>query len=233
MRLARLVAVAALAIATAACGSGSSSNGLASKSADDIQSAMVDALKSAKSVHLKGDMTQDGERIEMDLQLTSTGEASGTITSEGQAISIIRVDGDFYMKADGSAWEALSGSPEAGALLAGKWLKIPGGDEDFSDFEDLTDLAKLAENMTADGKLTKQSGTQTINGKKAVVLEDDSEDMGLLYVAATGTPYPLRIAPKAGSTDKGFLDFLDYDKPVTVKAPADAVDLAKLISGLS
>jgi hypothetical protein len=233
MRFARLAAVAAIAVATAACGSGSSSNGLASKSPEDIQSAMIDALKSAKSVHLKGDMTQDGERVEMDLQLTNTGEASGTITSEGNAISIIRVDGDFYMKADADAWEGLSGSADAAALLSGKWLKVPGGDEDFSDFEDLTDLSKLAGNMTAEGKLTKQPGTKTVNGKKAIVLEDESEDMGLLYVAATGTPYPLRVAPKAGSTDKGYLDFLDYGAPVTIKAPSDAVDLAKLISGLS
>jgi hypothetical protein len=232
MRLARLVAVAALAVVTAACGSNSAtgSNGLGAKSAEDVLSASVAALKEVSSVHIKGDIESDGEKMSLDMHITSTGEAQGTIKAEGAEISLIRAGSDIYMKAEADAWESLSGSGEAAALLAGKWLKLPGDDSDFSEFTDFTDLKAFADNLSADGKLTKQPGTKTINGKKAFVLEDESDDASILYIAATGKPLPLRIEPKSG-TDKGFLDFT-YGESITVKAPADAVDLAALIAGM-
>ena len=54
----------------------------------------------------------------------------------------------------------------------------------------------------------------------------------MLYVALTGKPLPVRLAPvEAGTSQR--VDFLDYDEPVTASAPpaASVIDLAALNAG--
>jgi hypothetical protein len=233
MRYARLAAVAFLATVVVACGS--SSNHLASKSPEDIQAAMVEAFKSAASVHLNGDFSEKGERLEMDLQITSTGDASGTVKSDGRTIYIIRADGEIYMNAAADDWEKfggpVDGAAEAGALLADQWVKMPAGVPGLDVFEDATDLTKLANAMFSHGDFIKHPGTKIVNGKKVVALEEANGD--IYYIAATGMPYPLRIEPKPGSGDTGYVDFFDYGQPLTITAPEGAVALTELVPGIS
>jgi hypothetical protein len=77
--------------------------------------------------------------------------------------------------------------------------------------------------LSAGGTLRKGE-TITVAGRPAIAVHDAES---VLYVATTGTPYPLRVAD-SGSPDSA-LDFLDYDSPVTVtprKVPVQVRDLA-------
>jgi hypothetical protein len=50
----------------------------------------------------------------------------------------------------------------------------------------------------------------------------------IVYVATTGKPYPLRVTPSVSRLGTGGVDFLDYDAPVAITAPAGALDFSKM-----
>jgi hypothetical protein len=92
-------------------------------------------------------------------------------------------------------------------------------------FADPRKLSK--EIFRTDGEVFTKGPTSVIGGRPAIALR--GKDM-ILYVATTGTPYLLRIDPlKPEPTVKEGIDFLDYNAPLEVAPPADAVeDLAEL-----
>jgi hypothetical protein len=53
---------------------------------------------------------------------------------------------------------------------------------------------------------------------------------GILYVAATGTPYPVAIV-RSQTANNGAVVFDDWNAPIGVTAPKNAVDLSKLSGG--
>ena len=65
----------------------------------------------------------------------------------------------------------------------------------------------------------------TIEGQRAIALKDTSKG-GTLYVATSGKPYPLEIAKAGKESGKVILD--RWDQPVTLKAPAGAIDISEL-----
>ncbi len=81
---------------------------------------------------------------------------------------------------------------------------------------------------------------KTINGESAQGLQvgDGSTGNGaLVYVQAGGAHLPVEIVPAplatgaaAGATGK--IDFSDFNKSVSITAPAGAVDITPLLSGL-
>jgi hypothetical protein len=50
-----------------------------------------------------------------------------------------------------------------------------------------------------------------------------------VYVATTGRPYPLEVVKDGGRG--GTVVFSRWNEPVTLVAPADAIDVTKLRSG--
>jgi hypothetical protein len=78
--------------------------------------------------------------------------------------------------------------------------------------------------LSSHGKLAK-GGTSTVAGQKVIAVNDTTMG-GTLYVATTGEPYPVEVA-KAGSGG-GRVVFDHYNQPVSLTAPADAIDITKL-----
>ena len=72
------------------------------------------------------------------------------------------------------------------------------------------------------GKLAKGDET-TVNGVKVIAVRDTTKG-GTLYVATTGTPYPVFIQ-RAGD---GKITFDRWNEAFALKAPAGAVDLSKI-----
>jgi len=66
-------------------------------------------------------------------------------------------------------------------------------------------------------------GATTYNGQSVVAIDKGSKS-GTVYVAATGTPYPVAIVDPLGRT----FAFDSWNKPVTLRPPPGAVDLSKL-----
>jgi len=219
---------------SAAASSSSASAGadLASLPPKEILAKATAAIKAADSVRLKGGGTEEGQNFEIDMHYGSAGQAYGTITSSGQTIELRRVGQVVYLKADAAFWQATAGA-EAAKLLGDKFLKAPLTDRRIGQLASFIDKNTfVGEVLQPDGELA-MGDTRDIRGTSAIGLVSKGGadgDNGTLYVAAEGEPYPLQLAPEAGSGETGSLDFLDYGEPVTVETPpaADTVDVTKL-----
>jgi hypothetical protein len=240
-------AAAALLLGTSACGLGDSGadktaasapakatsaspagNGVADKSADEILKAAIDAFSAAKSVHVKGTVTEAGEKITLDLYLTHDGGSRGTIAApvDGKTLrfSIISTNGKFYLKGR-ELWRQAGGAAAA-ELIGDRWVLVPKEQaKDFKDFKQLASIDSFVnEVLKTDEPLTK--GEQTVvDGRPTIGLKGSD---GTLHVATTETPYPLKLVPLEPKTQGEGLAFLDYNAPVNLEPPTDALDTSKL-----
>ena len=226
MRIA-VFALLALAIALAGCGSSSSGNGIESKSPEQILEATKEAASKASSVHIKGSIVTSGKPITLDMELLAGKGGKGTISQEGFKIQLVQVKGAVYINGSAAFYQHVSGSAAA-TLLQGKWLKAPANSGELASLAELTDLSKLIDTALADHGTLSKGTTTTVQGQKAVELKDTSKG-GTLYVAASGEPFPLQIT-KTGS-EKGRVVFSSWNQPVTLQAPANAIDIGALQKG--
>jgi hypothetical protein len=208
------------------CGSSSSGNGVASKSAEEIVAETKKAADSASSVHVTGSVKSGGSPVTLDLSMSSGNGASGQISQNGSTFKIVVTGGDAYISGSSSFYGKLGGSAAA-QLLAGKWLKVPVSTPEFASFSSLTDMRKLLDTVLVGHGSLEKGATTTIAGQQAIAVKDTTRG-GTLYVATTGKPYPLQIV-KSGS-EAGTISFDKWDEPVSVKAPANSVDLSELKS---
>ncbi len=213
----------------AGCGSSSSSSGnsLASKSPEQIVAAAKAASQNAATVHISGSVVDEGKPISLSMDLVANKGAKGHLTLEGNGIEIVEVEKAFYINGSAAFYTHLAGAAAA-QLLQGKWLKAPASGGDFASFAELTNLSKLLNSVLASHGTLKSAGTTTINGQKAVGVTDTQKG-GTLYVAATGTAYPLQISRGGGSG--GTIVFDKWNQPVTLTAPANAININQLQSG--
>ena len=90
----------------------------------------------------------------------------------------------------------------------------------------LTDLAALAAGLSV--RHPTGSKAQPGSGGTGVVVVAAGTG-ATLYVAATGAPRPFGCSGRnRASQVTGTLDFTDYDAPLTVAAPAGAIDIANV-----
>lgn len=216
-----------LAALLAGCGSSSSGNGVASKSPEQILAATKDAAKSAVSVHIAGSIVDEGKPIALDMELLAGKGGKGHISTEGFTIQLIQTAGAVYINGSAAFYRHVGGAAAA-ELLQGRWLKAPANSGELASLASLTDLSKLIDTALANhGALTKGS-TANVEGQPAIAVEDNSKH-GALYVATTGKPYPLEITKSGSESGKVVLD--RWDEPVTLSAPAGAIDIKSLQDG--
>lgn len=180
-------------------------------------------LVSAGSVHLSGSITEPGSTLSVDMRVNRQG-GHGHATMDGQTVDTIALGNVVYFRAGAAVYRA-QGVGAAARLLGGHWVK---GTSTTKGFEELTSFNRL-EGMSKDllnptGRL--RSGPPTTRGGQRVVgLTDATGDT--LYVTANDPVRPFEIA--AGDATRGpGLRFTEYGVPVTLKAPANALDLAEL-----
>lgn len=224
-----LAAVALLLTALAGCGGSSSSssseNGVADKSPADILTATKTASDGARSVHVSGSIVSDGSPITLNMNLLAGKGGRGQLSESGLSFELIQVGKTVYIKGSPAFYKHIGGSAAA-QLFQGKWLKASASDSDFASLSQLTDLRQLVDQTLENpgGTLTK-SATSTVAGQKVIGITDKSKG-GTLYIAATGKPYPVQIS-KTGSAG-GKITFDRWNSPVTLAAPANAIDIAQL-----
>jgi hypothetical protein len=222
-----------LVLATAAgCGSSSdgssgSASGLAAKSPSQIVTAAQAAADGASSVHVSGSIVNGRTPIALDMELVNGTGGRGQLSESGASFELIEVGGYVYIKGSPAFYSHVAG-PAAAQLLQGKWLKASASSGAFASLTSLTNLRKLLDStLTSHGALTK-GATSTVGGQQAIAIKDATRG-GTLYVATSGTPYPLQISK--GGTSGGKIAFNHWNEPVTLKAPANAVDLSQLERG--
>ena len=186
------------------------------------------ATLAARSLRVRGQFKEDGERGDVDLRFDGRTRAAGEIAMNGQRMSFIRIGSVVYLKADEALYESVGGNKaEAKAvaqLLGDKYAKGTTKEKELAELADFYECKKfLAEMLKDTGPLIKAGGTSRIDGRAALVLRG----LGVrIYVATEGEPYLLRIDGGA----KGRLDLSGFDEPVAVKAPPkdQVVDFSEL-----
>jgi hypothetical protein len=218
-------AAALLPAVLVGCGSSSSStssSGIASKPPAAILAAVSAATRTLSSVQITGLTTTGGHLITFDLRLAADRGGEGNMALDGASFRIVAVGNTLYISGSRRFWRRFAGN--AGLTFAGKWLKVPetGG---FASFADLTNLHRFFAGALAPHDSVSKGAITTVDGRRAVLLVDRVTG-GTMYVAASGTPYPLEIV-KRGALGSRF-SFGQFNQPVTVTPPPSAIDVSKL-----
>lgn len=227
MRASGLVLVLA-GLLLAGCGSShaksASSNGEASKSADKVLADAKAAADGASSARVSGNIVSDGAPIKLDLSM-GRGQAKGSMSTSGFSFDLVRIGNTAYIKGSDDFYKHFAGAAVA-QLLHDKWLQASIASGRFAAFAPLTNISLLFDKVASNhGKLA-NDGEKTFEGQKVVEIRDTS-DNSKLYVAATGKAYPVAIVGGKKS-QSGTITFSDWNKPLTVSAPKNALDISKL-----
>jgi hypothetical protein len=208
------------------CGGSSSKSAISSKSPAEIVAAAREAADEAASVHVSGAFVE-GVPLSLDMALLAGKGGHGRITQNGLRFELITLGRTVYIKGS-SAFFRNIGGPAAARLLQGKWLKAPAAAGEFAPITSLTDLRKLLDTTLASHGALAMGASTTINGQKVVAVEDLAR-AGVLYVAATGKPYPVEVA--RGGANGGHIVFDRWNEAVTISPPLNAINLNQLRAG--
>jgi hypothetical protein len=215
-----LIAVAGLA---GGCGGGEKDNGEADKTAEQVVADAKSAAIAAKSVHVAGAIVAAGTPLSLDLELVKGRGGTGSMAQSNLRFEIVRVGDRAYIKGGKAFLRAFAG-PTGAKLLRGKWLEGSATSGDLAALEPLTDIAKLTRGALDSHGTLRNRGRTEYRGQKVVAIKDVTRG-GTLYVAATGTPYPVAIV---GGTQRGEIRFDKWNDSATVEAPEGAVDLQSI-----
>ncbi|UIJ36001.1 hypothetical protein [Allobranchiibius sp. GilTou73] len=166
---------------------------------------------------IKGTVTEQGQQQKLDLRFQGN-NTSGTETSGGIVVNIVKVGSKGYIKAPAAFWAKIAGSKAAG--LAGKWIESSGSSAVLGSLT----LQSIAAGLNStDSPLGPGIKKTSLNGKKALVLTQ--KDGSTLTVADATSPVPLQIVDKAAAS-KGELDFTNYGTDQQITAPKGAMTAA-------
>ncbi len=225
--VARALVVITLAVALGGCGGAARpSNGAAAQTPARIVALATAAAYGAASVHVAGSIVGEGQPISLNMELEAQKGGMGRVTLGDLTVELVNVDRAMYIKAPAAFYASFAG-PAAARRLAGRWLRGSNEVGPLAPLRSLTSLRTLlGSTLAAHGVLTRGAIT-TVGGQQAVGVSDAIAG-GTLYVATTGTPYPLEIV-KPGPAG-GKLVFNRWNQPVSIAVPPDPTDIHQLQS---
>jgi hypothetical protein len=183
------------------------------------------AASSASSVHVSGSIVSGGTPITLDLTTARGKGAKGSMSTNGLQFDLVRIGDTAYIRGSDAFYKHFAGAAVA-QLLHGKWLKASIVQGRFRSLAPLTSIDLLFAKIGAShGKLV-NDGKATYKGQQVVTIRDTS-DNSKLYVAATGTPYPVAIVG-GGKGQSGTITFGDWNASVSLSAPKGAIDISKI-----
>jgi hypothetical protein len=190
-----------------------------------IVSAAEGAITGVKSVRVSGSIVTQNTRITLDLNLVSGKGGRGQMSESGLGFQIVVLNQTAYINGSPAFWRHFGGAAAA-QLFEGKWLKAPASGS-FASVAVLTNVHDLFSQMLSSHGTLAKGATTTVDGHKVVAINDTTKG-GTLYVATTGQPYPVEVV-RSGSQG-GRIVFGQFNVPVSLTAPANAIDLSKLQS---
>ncbi|MFH9298287.1 hypothetical protein [Streptomyces sp. NPDC017520] len=212
-----------------------------SLSAEEIADRSRDALLDVDSLHLSARGSIDGAGPDMRLDLTLDREgncAGGVDMGDDGSVEIVKRGDDVWLKPDAAFWknQVPIGGSTFDAILDGRYMKAEAEDPRLLSVTEICDLDTFRELITdnADtagrGTLTKGERTE-VNGAPVVpVTRAEGDERLTAYVAAEGTPYPVRITVRSAD-EAGTVDFSGFDRPVPTATPSadETVDVTALL----
>ena len=233
MRRLSIAVLFAAVVFVAGCGGGGGSAGggastqtssLATKPPGVVVAAASKAAESASSVHMSGAGNQAGKPISLDLTFVRGKGATGTISLNGAKFDLILIGDTAYIRAGPTFWKKYAGPTGVAQLLNNKWLKFSANNAQLGPLTKLANQQSFFALLKTHGKL-ENKGDTTFKGQSVVAINDTTQG-GTLYVASSGTPYPVGIAQ--GGSSSGTITFDNWNQPVTLTAPKGALDFSQL-----
>jgi hypothetical protein len=217
------------------CGCGSSSNGVASKSPADILATASSAAQQASSVHIQANSSSGALTLTLDMSYTKNG-AHGSVSVFGLDYQLIRIGDTLYVSGNsrfyGELAQTLSGHAASAVakLPPGTWLKAMVGSGPGSGLASITDMDGELALILGRGTPVARGAETSVNGQQAIELKQTAKLYnGSLFIATTGKPYPI-LERKTGR-EHGQTSFSDWNQPVTLTAPANAIEISHLEHG--
>jgi hypothetical protein len=199
----------------AGCGS---STPLADQSGEQILKAAAAALRGSSSFHFAA----TSPVFDLSVSTYKNGDSSGLITGGFKgSIQFFATPSTLYFDTTTAVWQQLGVNRVAAAPLANKWAVVPSAAR--AAFKGLN-YQTLASQMTpADVTYTKH-GTTTIGGEKVLVVSwKAGPKSGTWYVAATGTPYPVRFVESGSQAQT--VDLTGWNAQPSASPPSNTVAL--------
>jgi hypothetical protein len=212
----------------AGCGShkkAATPNSEVSKPADRVLADAKAAATKASSTHIAGRIVSAGTPITLDLDVARGKGAKGSMSTNGLSFELVRIGGTAYIRGSDAFYRHYAGAGVA-QLLHGKWLKASIVKGRFRSLGPLTSVDLLFAGINSHHGRLVNKGETTYKGQKVAEILDTS-DNSKLYVAATGTPYPVAIVG-GGKGQSGSITFGDWNEQVSLSAPKDAIDISQL-----
>lgn len=229
-----VLAALTLSVSLAACGSAdeAAKPGASSSKAEAKKKPTAGALYkqlrasslAAKSGHVKGNVSDEGETMAIDLAGAADGSnMEATFGAKEGTFTLRAVAGKYWIKGDEKYWTTSVGADAAKAVGA-KWLAVPPGESKGMDDTTLKSLLTEMfgdEDMSKLESLTTEVGTGTLSGVDTYVLTDKIGDSGQLITTADDKAQLLKIVGPKGQPSQ--LTFSEWDavKPFTAPKAAD------------
>jgi hypothetical protein len=225
-----LVLATALVLALSACTLGIAGGGTATTSespasvATTPSAAAVSGLMrtsgaSAQSVHIKGDYTDNGQPLQLDVAGDRAGATMRMLVDFGSGgIEILMVGDDFYLKADTTFWTRLDSAAVA-KVAAGRFVKVPPGSAaGMGDFRVGKLLDQIfAEDVPSADELNTIVQRTEVDGVPAYLMTTKVGGDAKIYVSVDGRARLLRTT----GVKTGTLDFTEWDSVMPTTAPPE------------
>jgi hypothetical protein len=172
----------------------------------------------ATSVRVVGDYTNQGQALQLDVSGDRTSQTMRLLVNFGPGvIDILKVNGDFYLRADAAFWMRLDGSAATAKMVSGKYVRVPAAAA--AGMGDFTIGALLSQVFTQDIPVAQNLNPTVqrshVNGVPAYLITAKA-GLGIkVYVSTDGQGSLLRTE----STKNGTLDFTQWDTAGTTTAP--------------
>jgi hypothetical protein len=199
--------------------------GFSSKSAAQIFKSGIAASSAASSFSVSGTIDQPKTDLTLNLSLSASGAAQGTLLINGEHIQIRVIGGTGYFNGDTAFWTK-NGNASTAQLFAGKWIYAPISNSLFSGLRAFLSPRSFIHSFlgSTKGPFSK-AGTASFGGKPAVGVRANGP--GTLYVETGGGHFVVKVLAGSGSSS-GSLTFGSYGAPVHPTKPSGGVSLQSL-----
>ncbi|MEU1206668.1 hypothetical protein [Nocardia sp. NPDC005825] len=91
-------------------------------------SSLSKQIASTQGLHVTGyAVTTSGRKADLDIEISNTGDATGTLTVGGRPMNYVAVDNVEFLRGDTAAWQALGSKEDQAKLYGDRWVGLPTG----------------------------------------------------------------------------------------------------------
>lgn len=224
------VALCCVGLGASACG-GPPTNGVSSESATAILAAARAAESKAQTFQMTASASKGGRTDHYLFEKKAPADASeGVALGNGVRYAVTQIGTTAYFRGDAAYLADIGASPAGQARLVDHWIQDTINSVNSPQLDVYSTLAKLVdEALTSHGALTK-GGTSTVDGQQVIALTDKVGG-GTVYVATTGTPYPVEVTGHTTSGVAETLVFSKWNQAVSIVAPPSYVPGSQITAG--